>query len=184
MRRVLMIVGVMGALAASAAWAGHPQKNLSKRVQGIAHQLEKATHHLYRAAEHDRHHYGAAEWRALNHLLGLKQEARHFHRQVERYARNPYHTEADYRRLVRVYYRAADRMRYLHARGRVLRDFYRVEALMSDLRATYRTASRYGPPVRGYGHYDSGHGHYGRPHTEPHGRARVYLPGVGVYWSW
>ncbi len=186
MRKILIVVGALGALTASSAGASHPRIDQMERVQVIAHELERATVHLYQAAAHDRHHYGYAERRALEGLYELKRAARHFRRQVERYFREPYHTEADYRSLVRSFHHAVDVAPYLHARRHVPEDFHRAEELFGDLRVYYEGGDRYGRHHRRHGQY--GHRrhyrHYRWPYRYPHGEMRIALPHLDIGWRW
>ena len=130
MKRTLLIA-IFAALVATAASARHPEVRGTQSLRTIAHELAKATHHVHRSAERNRHHFGYREEATLRALHDLQDRARHFHRQTERYRQDPHHIEHDYRALAQTFYRAAQQIRYLHADSHIHRDFERVDVDLS-----------------------------------------------------
>ncbi len=188
MKKILILASTLGALTASTAGASHPRIDQMETVKIIAHDLERKTAYLYQAAEHDRHHYDRYERRALNELHALKRSARNFHLQVERYVRDPYHTEARYRSLLRAFGGAADGVRYLHERRHVKQGFYDVERLIGSL-SNYYTGYRYDRGRhyrydRGRHHRYERRGHHHGGYRYPHGKVQVYLPHIDLRWRW
>lgn len=170
------IPATLGALAAliivlalpAAAAAYHPDRSQMARVQSVAHELEDAARRVHRLAERSEHHYDRGERRALAALHELEEAADHFHRQVERHRQNPFHTEADYRRLERAYRWAYRSFHGLHGYRHVERSFHRVHSLMDDLGYYYTARGGHGRgrydrrddrDYRGYGEY-RGQGQY------------------------
>lgn len=153
----------MLAAPARAADFGEPD-----RIQYLAHDLEEAAHHAHESAEAYAHHGGRRERRALGALHRLDRQARHFHKQVERYHGSPRHTEQDYCGLVRAYHEAQRAMRGLHIFEHVYRDFHRVEVLVDELAYYYE----------GRGHYrgrDGGYGNHGQSYDRPCNRGRFRI---------
>lgn len=129
-------------------------------------------HHVHKSAEAYAHHGGKRERRALKALHRLDRQARHFHEQVERYYQDPYHTEEDYRRLMRAYHEARRAMRGLHAFEHIYDDFYHVEELIHELAYYYEERDHY----RGH---DDEHGYDERRHYR-----RPYRARLGVSFRW
>ena len=124
-----------------------PRFDRGERLQAVAHQLENRAERLYDLAERQSHHRDRAEARALDALYEFKREARHFHRQVERYTIEPYHVKSDFRELRRAYHRAVGSLDLLHARGHVRREADRVGDVMHELQvemARFDVAARRG----------------------------------------
>lgn len=169
MKTTILIIAAFVVLAATAQ-ARPPDFNSPNRIKYLAHDLEEAVHHIHRAAEANAHHYGRREDRALKALHDLDREARHFHQRVERYYRNPHHTDQDYRKLLRTYHNARRAMRGLHAFDHVYDDFRHVEVLMGDLAYYYGGYDRYRA-------HDDDDGYDGRDaHRRPRrGRVRISL---------
>ncbi len=178
------IVGALFLLATSAAWAEHKDHRRNRgdrwdgRIRSVAHELEAAARQVHRSAERSRHHFDRAEEATLRDLHYLDDRARHFHRQVERYYRDPYHTERDFLALREAYFRAAESMHYLHSLRHVERDFYRVSQLMRELDLFY-------PRLIHGGYYDRDHGHGRRDRRgwyDRHGRfyvgGQIVLPHI------
>ncbi len=169
MKRIRLITLIGMLTPAMAAWGEHPRYDQMAHVKNLAHQLEEATHHVHKTAERSAHHRGRSERAALRSLHRFAQRARHFHRQAERYTRNPYHTEADFRRLVDAFYQARSGIRYLHTFDHVREDFHRAEDSMDEL------VDYYG----GYGSYR--HGGYDDHH---HGYDRRSVPRWRLEFRW
>jgi len=170
MRYPHILLGVSLALWGSAAWADHrdyddhqdstvilehhqryPTVSQVAEVQGLAHELDDAARHTYRAAYETRQHFTWREDRALRKLDRLADWARHFHAQVETYRQDPTHTDADFQNLVRAYVRARDGVRtQLHATAHVRDDFKRVEAIMDRLIDYYGGPDYYSRNYMGY----------------------------------
>ncbi len=147
-------------LIAPQARAEHRYSPLEE-VRAIAHELERATRDLYEAARHERHHYDRRERHALDDLSRLKDRARHFHREVERHYRDPYHTEADFLELRAAVDHVIRGRRDLHPYPAVDSRLRRVHELMARLDAYYAEYTGYG---RRHRHdRDYGHGRYPRP---------------------
>jgi hypothetical protein len=144
MLRIATIIGLVLALWALPAVAEHDHDRRASRgdslrdgrIVRLAHELERATHHVHRRAEHSAHHGDRREARALRALHVLDERARHFHRQVER-GRSAGHTADDFERVQRAFYRAERRLDDLHATRHVQRDFERVERVLHRLERTY-----------------------------------------------
>lgn len=170
---ILVLIGVLALPAAAAAY--HPDRSQMAEVQAVAHELEDAARRVHRLAERSEHHYDRGERRALSALHELEESADHFHRQVERHRQNPFHTEADYRRLERAYWEAYRSFHGLHGYRHVEQSFHRVQSLMDDLNYFYTA-----PRGHGRGRYDRhddrnyrGHGEYrGDGRYRGHGQYR------------
>ncbi len=169
MRKICLITLIGLMTPAMAAWAEHPRYDQMARVKSLAHQLEEAAHHVHKSAERSAHHGTRSERAALRSLHRLAERTRHFHRQVERYYQKPYHTEADFRRLVGTFNPARSEIRYLHAFDHVRKDFHRVEDSMDWL------VDYYG----GYG--SSHHGGYDDHHQRDD---RRYVPRWRFEFRW
>ena len=155
-------------LVAPNARAEHRYSPL-EAVRGLAHELEDATRDLYYAARHERHHYDGRERHALEDLYRLKDRARHFHREIERHYRDPYHTEADYLELRRAVEHTIWGRHDLHPYPSVERHLVRVDRLMEQLDAYYAEYTgyrRWDDHDRRYGHHRRG-GHYEPPRRGP-----------------
>lgn len=137
MTRRLLLTALTALVMPLAAGASHPEPGEMARVQVLAHQLENAARRVHLRAEDTRHHGDYWEEKALRRLHDLEAKARHFHRQVERYRPNPYHTAEDFRALERAFYRAEEAMHWLHAYDAVERDFRRLERVMDELQYLY-----------------------------------------------
>ncbi len=149
--RYLLITTIALFGVATVASADHRDRDerfdRGERLQAVAHQLENRAGRLYDLAARQAHHLDRAEARALDALYEFKREARHFHRQVERYAIDPYHVKSDFRELRRAYHRAIGSLDLLHARGQVRREADRVSDVMYDLQvemARFDVATRRG----------------------------------------
>lgn len=153
MTKTRILIAPLLLLLPAVAGASHPESREMARVQVLAHELERAARHVHRAAERGAHHGDYMEERGLRRLHELEDRARHFHRQVERYVQNPYHTEADFRALVRAYYRAQEGIGWLHAYRHILRDFRRVDSLMEELLFYYDYDEHAYDRRRGRGHW-------------------------------
>ncbi len=144
MRRALWI-GAAAALALPlTAAARHPERAELERVRILAHQLEDAARHVHRAAEDRRHHLTYREEAGLRRLHDLEDQSRHFHRQIERYRRDPWHTEDDFEALWVAFLRAQEAMHSIHPDRHIDRDFRRVEVLMDELLFFYDDGSYHG----------------------------------------
>ena len=179
MKTTLLIVAAFLGLAATAQ-ARPSDLGPSDRMKNLAHQLQKAAHHVHETAEEYAHHYG--ESRVLKALHRLDRQARHFHREVERYYQNPHHTEKDYRKLVRDFRKARRAMQRLHTYEHVYDDFHRVEVLIGDLAYYYRGNDhhRRNDHYRENDHYrgnDYDNGYRGRKQNRrtARGRTRISL---------
>ncbi len=169
MKTTILIIAAFLGLAATAQ-ARNPDFGQSDRIKELAHELAEAVHHVHETAEEYAHHYG--ESRVLKALHRLDRQARHFHRQVERYYQNPHHTQKDYRKLVRDIRKARRAMRRLHTYEHVYDDFDRVEVLMDDLAYYYRGNDHY--REHDYEHGYEGPRHHRRPSRgRTHGRIRI-----------
>ncbi len=145
-------------LAAPQARAEHSYSGL-EAVRAIAHDLEDATRDLYYAARHERHHFDRRERHALDDLYRLNNRARHFHREIERHYRDPYHTESDFRELRLAADHVLRGRRDLHPTPVVDHQLRRVAELMARLDAYYAEYTgwgRYDPHWRGRGHWYGG----------------------------
>jgi hypothetical protein len=148
MLRIATMIGLVLALCALPAAAEHDRheratkRNYDRaterdgRLAKLAHELERATHHVHERAGRSAHHRDWREVRALRALHRLDERVRHFHRQVEQ-GWSPAHTSNDFER-VRSAFRDADaRLHGLHANGHVQRDFDRVARIVRDLEWAY-----------------------------------------------
>lgn len=151
MRHALIaLIALFG--VASAANADHRRDRYDRdyrgeRLQVLAHELERRAERLYVLAERQAHHNDHAEARALDRLYEFKREARHFHREVEKFRRDPYHVDSDFRELHRAYVRALGAVDRLHAYREVRREADRVSDVMFELRgemAYFRAGTRHG----------------------------------------
>lgn len=166
MTRFPIMTAALALLVPAAAGAAHPEPGQMERVAILAHQVEDAARHVHRAAERRSHHGDYWEERGLVRLHEFEDSARHFHRQVESYRADPYHTEADFRRLVRSYRRAQEGLHWIHPDRHVRRDFRRAEQAMEELMWVYG--------------YDEGY--YDRRYRHP--RWRGSRPRVELRWQW
>ena len=135
---------------APAAWASYPSRYEMKKVKYLAHELYKGADHLYEKSSYYARHGNRYERNAARDLRQLAKSAHHFYDQVDRYYREPRHTERDFRRLIYAYHEAVEGFRYLSAYDHYRRDFKCLTDAMDDL------VHYYG----GYGAYS--HGSYGR----------------------
>jgi hypothetical protein len=146
MLRTASIVGLvlaLGALPASAnpshgARIGPPEAARPRggRLAELAHQLERAAHHVHERAERIAHHRDRRERRALRALHALDVQARHFHEQVER-GRSAAHVSHDFAALRRAFGNAVARIHGLHTTTHVRRDFDHVAEVMGGLVRVY-----------------------------------------------
>ena len=130
---ILIAAAIMGLTAT--AHARQPDIRQPDRIKYLAYELKEAAHHVRETAEEYAHNYG--ESHALKALHRLDRQARHFHRQVERYYQDPYHTEKDYRKFGRAYRRVRRSMQHLHTYEHVYDDFNRVEELLNEMTHYY-----------------------------------------------
>ncbi len=173
MKTTLLIVAAFLGLAATAQ-ARPSDLGQTDRMKNLAHQLQRAAHHMHETAEEYAHHYG--ESRVLKALHRLDRQARHFHREVERYYQNPHHTEKDYRKLIRDFRKARRAIEHLHTYEHVYDDFYRVEVLIDDLAYYYRRNDHY----RGNDHE---HGYQRPRHNRRPSRGRT-RGRIGISFRW
>lgn len=153
MKRNALIILAASLIVALPAAARHPGYDDMEEVKRLAHEVDRAARHLHRSAEAEAHHFDRRESYALEHLHFLEDAARHFHAEVERYYRDPRHTERDFHRLYAAYRDAVDTFGFLHAYDHLYRDLRRVERPMERLAAYYGVGPRYGD-YRGHGRYD------------------------------
>lgn len=123
MKKMLLATLAVMALTA-AAWAHPPELGQMRRVKTAAHDLERAARHVHESAGH--------RGRAFD---DLQKKARHFHRQVEKYQREPAHTEGDFSALADAYFHSLEQVH--HMGGHVRDDFRSVEANMHALMDFY-----------------------------------------------
>ena len=149
--RYLLISTIALLGVATVASADHRDRDRrfdrGERLQAVAHQLENRAERWYDLAERQAHHRDRGEARALDALYEFKRQARHFHRQVERYAIDRHHVKRDFRELRRAYHRAVGSLDLLHARFPVRREADRVAEVMYDLQvemARFDVAMRHG----------------------------------------
>jgi len=130
----------LGALPAGAAHRSH--EGDEQKVEALAHDLQKATRHLYRDATHRRHFNRWRHWGAMRAVRHLDAKACRFAEYVERYGAADRRSQREFRELERAYHVARSRGDELpHARS--LRDeFRRVERIMGRLDT--RLASAHG----------------------------------------
>ncbi|MEM7350668.1 MAG: hypothetical protein AAF657_07670 [Acidobacteriota bacterium] len=153
MKQVLRITIASALLLglAPAAWASYyPEYRQMKKVKYLAHELYEGADHLYEKSSYYSRRGDRYERRAARDLHDLAKAAHHFYDQVDRYYRQPRHTEKDFRRLIYAYHEAVDGFRYLEAYDHYRRDFRCLIETMDKL------VHYYG----GYGAYDR-HGGYG-----------------------
>ncbi len=148
MVRITAIIGLVFAIWALPAAAEHdhdPRATRGDAVRGperderlvqLAHELERAAHHVHGRAGRSAHHRDRREARALRALHRLEERARHLHRQVEQ-GRSAAHTSVDFDRVRSAFHRAEVRLYGLHANRHVERDFDRVARAVRSLERTY-----------------------------------------------
>jgi len=133
MRALIIGAAVLG--LASNASAGQRDRYAGDRAQmlQLAHELEAATASVHHTAEGTAHHRSRGERQALRRLHELNREARHFHRQAERYRPNSRHLHNDFGKLARRLWRAESALHDLHAVRPVRRDLRRIAYLMDEI---------------------------------------------------
>ncbi|MCI0414255.1 hypothetical protein L0222_15860 [bacterium] len=160
---IVAILVVTVFFVVSSAGADHPTRDFRSLVP-LAHELELVARHVHKEGERQAHHGNRREAYALNRLHRLNESAAHFHDEVERYSRNPRHTESDFRVLVNTYYEARYAMRGLHAFDHLYDDFDQVTRLMRRLVNVYSGYGNYFP--RNHRGYGSNHGYDSRYEDE------------------
>jgi hypothetical protein len=161
MRALIIGAAVLG--LASNASAGQRDRYAGDRAHmlQLAHELEAATASVHHTAEGTAHHPSRGEHQALRRLHELNREARHFHRQAERYRPSRRHLHNDFGKLARRLWRAATAMHDLHALRPVRRDLRRIAYLMDEI----SVVGRFGG--------DRGHRH-ARAGADGRYRGRIY----------
>ena len=156
MRRTMILASALLFATAGTALASHPGPRDMGRVQGLAHELERAAEHVHRQVERERHHFDRPEELAFRSLHRFADEARHFHRQTERFFQDPIHTERDFRDVVAAYVDAVRRLDTLHGTFHAERDFHLAGRLVVEL-------DRYYGYLGGHGwvHYRGRYGYRG-----------------------
>ena len=155
MRALIVGAAVLG--LASIASAGQRDRYAGdyRHLSHLAHQLEVTAAGAHHTAEETAHHRSRGERKALKRLHELNKEARHFHRQVERYRPSSRHFQNDFGKLARRFCRAEDAMHDLHALRPVRRDMQRIAFLLDEISAVGRFGG-------GWGRRHAQHGGYGR----------------------
>jgi len=125
-----------------------------RRVGILAENVERAAIRLEQDTFIRRNSLSWQERRAMRQIQALTGSASHFRAQVQSYQRDPSHTQADFERLVRSYYVAAQALDNVEATGRARADFEIVRSRMDEL------MQNYGGPSR-WDRYDT-HGSYTR----------------------
>ena len=115
MRTLIVGAAVLG--LASLASAGQRDRFAGDRAHllHLAHEVEEIAASVHHTAEGTAHHPSRGERQALRRLHELNKEARHFHRQAERYRPSSRHLGTDFSKLARRFCRAQDAMHHLHA---------------------------------------------------------------------
>ena len=153
-----LIIGAAVLALASIASAGQRGRYVDDRVhmRQLAHELEATAASVHHTAEGTAHHPSRGERQALRRLHELNREARHFHRQVERYRSSSRHLRSDFGKLARRFRRAESALHDLHAVGPVRRDLRRIAYLMDEISVVWRFG---GKPGRRHARL----GAYGKP---------------------
>jgi hypothetical protein len=122
---------VLGALPAAAdhRW----QERRDDRLAALAHDLERATHDLYRDFAQRGHVRSFGQWRTAAALRQLDEHARRFHAQVERQGARDARARREFRRLDEAFARARHCASALRGSHSLRRGIGRVAGLVSRL---------------------------------------------------
>ena len=144
MRTLIIGAAVLG--VASIATAGQRVRDVGDHAYmlQLAHELEATAASVHHRAEGTAHHPSRGERQALRRLHELNKEARHFHRQAERYRPSRRHLHDDFGKLVQRLWRAESAMHDLHALRPVRRDLRRIAYLMDEISAVGRFGRGWG----------------------------------------
>jgi len=135
----------------------YPDRNQTDRVTSVAYELGRTAISMQREYDRNNRRPDRDEARVALQLRALADESSRFYNDMGRYRRDPRQTQRGIERLLQVYDRTADSLRYIDRRGYVDRGMDRMGDLLTDL------ARAYGVSDWHRDRYDrDGHGRYDR----------------------
>lgn len=122
---------VLGALPAAAGQGRHERRD--DRLAALAHDLQQATHDLYRGFAQRGHLRSFSQWRTAAALRSLDEQAQRFHASVERRGGEHALSQREFRRLEQAFARVRTSAPALHGPRSLRQGFGRVAELVSRL---------------------------------------------------